>query len=332
MDSTVMSAEGTRYRAVVIGCGRIGAGVDGTADVESHAQTYRRHPRVELVGLCDIDARRLADAARVWGAEADSDPLALCRRLRPDVVSLCTPDATHYLLGARLLREAPPRLLFVEKPLALSAADAERLVQLAERQACAIAVNHTRRYSPAFQVLRDELRGGDHGCPLLARVLYGKGLFHNGSHAIDLLRFWLGDPVKASGQPVAWGPDDDETYSADLWFPNGCRGRLDGFDERVATVFEVEVLTERSRWRCWAGGAQWEFSAVADSLRYRGYVEWRRTERECHDGRFADPLRGCLLRAVDNIVDVLDGTGVLLCPGDDAVTSLTWLERIRGER
>jgi len=327
-----VSTERTRYRAVVIGCGRIGAGVAAAPQLESHAQAYQRHPRAELVGVCDSDATRLEDAARRWGAEADRDPVALCRRLRPDVVSLCTPDPTHHVLAERVLREAPPRVLFVEKPLALSAAEGERLVELGERQSCAIAVNHTRRYSAAFQALHEELRAGEHGAPLLARVLYGKGLFHNGSHAIDLLRFWFGEPVKAVGQPVAWGPDDDETYGADVWFPSGCRARLDGFDERVATVFEVDVLTERSRWRCWGGGTQWEFSAVADSGRHPGYVEWRRTERERHDGRFADALRDCLLRAVDNVVDALDGTGVLWCPGEDAVTSLTWLERIRGER
>jgi predicted dehydrogenase len=178
--------------------------------------------------------------------------------------------------------------------------------------------------------LRDELHAGEHGRPLLARAVYGKGLLHNGGHAIDLMRFWLGEPLKASGEARAWGPEGDETFSADLWFANDCRGRLEAFDERVATVFEMDVLCERSRWRFWAGGAHWEFAAVGASPMYAGYRAYTPTGRERSDARFAEPLSHGLTHAADNIVGCLDGTAQPRCSGADGLAVLSWVEAIRG--
>lgn len=321
-----------RYRAVVIGCGRVGSRWSAEAavpGVHSHAQAYRDQPRTELVGVCDPDAARLADARRTWQVDGDADGVALCGRVAPDIVSICTPDATHAPLAERLLEETPPRLLFIEKPLALAVRDAERVLELAARRGTAVAVNHSRRFSPAFEAVRTELDTGRHGRALLVRMLYGKGLFHNGVHAIDLLRFWLGEPTKAVGQAAAWGPDGDETWSADVWFSSGCRARLDAFDERVATVFELDLLAERSRIRFWAGGDRWEFSEVAADARSPGYRAWRPTGREQTDPRFTHPLARCLGGAVENLVDHLDGAAPLRSTGEDGLAAIGWAERIR---
>lgn len=325
-----------RYRAVVVGCGRIGSAfsVDArTPGVHSHAAAYRDNVRTELVGLCDTDATRREAAAALWGVETAADVAALCRQLDPDIVSLCTPDDTHVAIARELLH-APraPRLLFVEKPLATTAREGAEILDLARGRGCAILVNYSRRFSPAFQALRDELRAGEHGRPLLARAVYGKGLLHNGGHAIDLMRFWFGEPLKASGEARAWGPEGDETFSADLWFANDCRGRLEAFDERVATVFEMDVLCERSRWRFWAGGAQWEFAAVGASAAYAGYRAYNPTGRERTDTRFTEPLARCLTHAVDNIVGCLDGAVAPRCGGGDGLAVLSWVEAIRAAR
>lgn len=322
-----------RYRAVVIGCGRIGSSFSAEArapGIYSHAQAYREHSRTELVGLCDTDPNRLADAGQLWEVEASLDAVELCRHLQPEIVSICTPDATHFSIAHSLLLEIPPRLLFIEKPLALRAAQAEEILRLAKRKGSAIAINYSRRFSPAFRVLSDELKAGQHGQPLLAWILYGKGLLHNGGHAIDLMRFWLGEPVKCNGYPAAWGPEDDDTYTVDLWFKGGCRVRLEAFDERVATVFDLDFMTERSRWRFRLGGDCWEFSKVVENRLYPGYKNYAPTARERTDARFAQPLAGCLWHAVDNLVEFIDGTAPLLCSGKDGLAVLNWVERIRG--
>ena len=320
------------YTACVIGCGLIGSSFSQRSSapgVHSHAAAFKSHPRVRLMGVADTDAERLQMAVDYWNVEGERDAINLCSRLRPAIISLCTPDETHFTLAQSLLKNAPPRVLFIEKPITLNADEAEKLLILAEDVGCAIAVNFSRRFSPAFRALKNELEEGKHGKPLLARFIYSKGLLHNGSHALDLLRFWLGEPTEVSGAAVAWGPAGDETYNVDLRFANGCRARLEGFDERVATIFELDLLTEKSRWRFWLGGHAWEFAAVAPSPLYRGYFNYLPTERETQDALFDAPLADCLLYAVENIVGFLDGKEPLLSTGADGLAVMRLIEKIR---
>jgi predicted dehydrogenase len=314
---------------VVIGAGRIGSSFATAArvpGVHAHAQAYRLSPRTELAGIADPDPERLAQAKAAWGCEADQDSRALCERLRPDIVSVCTPDETHARVVADILSVAAPRLLFVEKPLAASVEEAEDLLERARARGCAVALNYSRRFSPAFRAIAQELQEGRHGRPRLARALYSKGLLHNGSHAIDLLRWWFGEPVGVSAHAV---DEADDSYAVDLWFPGHVRAHLDPCEEAVATVFEMDVLTERSRWRWWVGGDRWEFSEVRESLAYDGYRAYVPTDRGETDSRFAHPLGECLRHAVDHLAGVLDGQGTLWCTGADGLEALRWVERIR---
>lgn len=321
------------YGAIVIGCGKIGSNFTVEAQipgVHSHAEAYQKHPRIQLLGLSDLDITALSKAEKLWGVKTSVDPLTLCHNLNPDIISICTPDETHFPLAESLLKTVPPRLLFIEKPLALRAVEAEKLLKLAQEKRCTIAVNYSRRFSPAFQKLKQELQSGQHGKPILMSILYGKGLLHNGSHGIDLMRFWLGDPIETQGKEVAWGLPGDETYSVDFKFSHDCRGRLEGFDERVATVFEMDFLTEQSRWRFWLGGQQWEFSQVSESPLYQGYKNYIPNKRHLNDPLFTRPLSDCLWYAVDNIVNFLDGNTPLWCTGEDGLAVLQWVEKIRG--
>lgn len=319
-----------RYRALVIGCGRIGT--DRTppdGPVTSHAHAYRQHPRTELVALADDDAAVLRTAERTWRVSVATDPAAIARRSAPDIVSICTPDQTHFAIATRLLDEAPPRCLVIEKPMAMTSAEAREIESRATRAGTLICVNHSRRFSPAFGAVRSELAAGEHGSVVLARCVYTKGILHNGVHAIDLLRWWLGEPVRARGRSVADGDQNDPVFDADLWFGNGARAHLDGFDHRVASIFEMDLLAERSRIRFWDGGARWEFSRAVDSSLFSGHRAFEPTYRERSDPLFFDPMASCLIEAVGDIVASLDGGPPPRCTAQDGIAAVEWAERIR---
>jgi predicted dehydrogenase len=322
-------------RAFIIGCGGIGSQFTAqalTSGVHSHAQAYGAHPRTKLVGVADSDAGRVRDASGRWGVPGSTDGIDSCRRLQPDIVSLCTPDSTHFALARELLSRHPPRLLIVEKPLALTVAQAEELIQLARSRNCALTVNYSRRYSTTFRTVGEELRAGRHGAPLLARFTYGKGLLHNGSHALDLARLWFGEPLTIMGRPAGWGLPGDESFDVEMMFAGGLRVRLDAFDERIATVFELDLLTENSRIRFWLGGTRWELSEVAPSRLYEGYRDYLPTQRTETDQSFREPLADCLRNAVDNAVRHLDHGEPLWCTGEDGLAALRLVEQIRATR
>ncbi|HEX8967831.1 MAG TPA: Gfo/Idh/MocA family oxidoreductase, partial [Chloroflexota bacterium] len=82
-----MSDSGHRLRVGVIGVGLLG---------ERHARFWAQQPDVVLVGVADSRLERAEEVARKWQAPAAySSAEALLERVRPDAVSVATPDFLH---------------------------------------------------------------------------------------------------------------------------------------------------------------------------------------------------------------------------------------------
>jgi predicted dehydrogenase/nucleoside-diphosphate-sugar epimerase len=137
----------------------IGAG----AMARNHLDAIRRAALpARVVGVHDPLADRAQELAALAGAQAYPSVAALLDDARPDVVHVCTPPAAH-VAGARAALEAGAHV-YVEKPFALNAADAEALLALAERQARLVCAGHQQLFDPALTALFD--RAADVGDPV----------------------------------------------------------------------------------------------------------------------------------------------------------------------
>ncbi|HKT55052.1 MAG TPA: Gfo/Idh/MocA family oxidoreductase [Caulobacteraceae bacterium] len=117
--------------------GVAGAGVFGGY----HAQQYAAMEGVALAAVFDPDGARAAALAQRLGAQAVTrfeDLLALS-----DVVSVASPAVTHAELGLAALRAGKPT--YVEKPIATSLEDADRLLAAAAETGVVLAVGHVER-------------------------------------------------------------------------------------------------------------------------------------------------------------------------------------------
>ena len=100
------------YRAALIGCGKIASEFAddpglASAGICTHAQAYAATPEIQLVAVCDSDPAKLQRCGERWKVAARyRDAGRLLAEVRPDIVSVCTPDATHYRVvqAARALR------------------------------------------------------------------------------------------------------------------------------------------------------------------------------------------------------------------------------------
>jgi predicted dehydrogenase len=128
-------------RAGVVGLGAFG---------RHHARHYAANPDAELIAVADRDPERAAGAARDFGGEPLTDPLALIGRV--DAVSIASP-AIHHAELARSFIAAGVHVL-IEKPLATTLADAQDLVARAETAGVTLQVGHIERFSPAIRELR----------------------------------------------------------------------------------------------------------------------------------------------------------------------------------
>ena len=135
----------TPIRTLVAGLGNMG---------RSHALAYHRDPAFEIVGL--VNRSPVALPAELCGyPRGDRLPEALAR-LKPDLVSIATYSDSHadYAVAAM---EAGAHV-FVEKPLATTAADAERVAAKARPTGRKVVVGYILRHHPSWQRLIAEAR------------------------------------------------------------------------------------------------------------------------------------------------------------------------------
>jgi predicted dehydrogenase len=101
-----------------------------------------------------------AEAGLTWVADYDTilaDPAI-------DAVVLATPHRMHV---SQILRAAAAgKHVFVEKPIALSVADARSAIQATEQAGVVLAVGFNRRFHPSMALLRQEIRAGRFGTPI----------------------------------------------------------------------------------------------------------------------------------------------------------------------
>ena len=312
----------SRYKAALIGCGKIGSEFAddpraGDWGVFTHAAAYTSCPATELVAVCDTDLDRAERCGRRWNIPARyAHPARLLAEQQPDIVSVCTPDATHYdVVRAALLADGV-RAVLAEKPLATSLPHAEELVRLAAKRRIVLTVNYSRRYADNHVRLRDFLRAGGLGTVRLVRGLYTKGTAHNGTHWFDLARFLVGEVTAVRGADRLLEGGADPTLDVRLQFSGGAAGELLACPAEEFTVFEMELLGSRGRVRLLESGSVIEYYHVIEGVPLAGYCGLALAERA------EGGMRDMLLRAVEDMVDSLEtGMGVR-CSGEDGVAAL----------
>ena len=128
-------------RVGVVGVGHLG---------RHHARIYAAMDGVELVGVADIDAARAGEIAAKCGTRAFTDARDLLDEV--DAVSVAVPTIAHVEVATAFVERGTAVL--VEKPLAVSVAEADRLIASAERHGALLAAGHTERFNPAVEAAR----------------------------------------------------------------------------------------------------------------------------------------------------------------------------------
>jgi predicted dehydrogenase len=136
----------------LVGCGRIS---------HSHAGAIATLPALgRLVAVVDSDPARAREFAARHGNPAQcADLSAALSRPDVDAVVLCTPNALH--AGQAIAALEAGRHVLVEKPMAESTADAERMADCARRTQRVLAIGQTLRHTPPIRYLQDH--AGDYG-------------------------------------------------------------------------------------------------------------------------------------------------------------------------
>jgi predicted dehydrogenase len=308
------------YKAAVIGCGAIGslyAEDPLIKGVYTHAGAYVASPKTELVAVCDIDHHKASMAAQKWNVPAVySDIKQLLESEKPDMVSVCTPDHTHAEVLERVLTSKGVRAVIAEKPLALTVSEAIFLVELAKKHNVILSVNYSRRFSKAHQAVKHWMDAGKIGKIQSVLGYYTKGIFHNGTHWLDLVRWWIGEVQSFQAIHIKKENKGDPEIDAWFHFPNGATGFLQNIDANIASIFEMDIIGSLGRIRVIDSGHLIEYFTLSNSRYYSGYQSMIKTH-ECEG-----ELHNTLLGAINDLVDCLEYGKEPLSRGEESVAVL----------
>ena len=229
----------TLYRAALIGCGRVGTGMDDEvwdhivkdeswrARPCTHAGNYVLHPRTELVAGADTSQRRVERFGEKWGVESlYTDYTEMLREQSLDIVSLATPCSLHHPMTVAAAR-AGVKAIFCEKPLASSLAEADEMIRVCDENHVKLVVNHTFHFHPNLPKARMLIEGGVIGELKTIACYFNHWLVHMGTHLFDLLGYFAGEPVSVSGH-LAGAPAADADGVGYVRFENGIYALVDG--------------------------------------------------------------------------------------------------------
>jgi predicted dehydrogenase len=220
----------------------VGAGAFGRNHLRVYRELARTGAAVELAGVVDPSAEALARAEAEFGvAVYPSVAEALKAAGRPDAASICVPTQSHADAAEALLRKGVACL--IEKPLAGSIEDADRILSLGREHGAVVQAGHLERFNPAVSAARAHLHRPmffeAHRLSVFTpRSLDVDVVLDLMIHDLDVVLSFVDSPVReirAVGLPVLSRKVDIANVRVE--FENGC----------IANFTASRVSTERVR-------------------------------------------------------------------------------------
>src|ERR1041385_1134545 len=138
---------------------KVRVGLLGAGYVSSyHARALRSLPFVEIAGIADTDLNRAEDLAAKFHIPKVYASLQEMEDARLDVVHILTPPATHAALALEAMKMGCH--VFVEKPMAETVADCDRMIERAAEKGLVLSVNHSARMDPIVLQALEMIRSG----------------------------------------------------------------------------------------------------------------------------------------------------------------------------
>lgn len=181
----------------LIGLGRMGL---------RHYEVLQRL-KLDVVGAADLNADTHAAAKDAGIAEAAifTDAADMLEAVDAELVVIATTGPSHYPL-VKLAVEAGAKNILCEKPMGVSLAQCDAMIEMCEAAGCRLAINHQMRFMDQYVLPKQKLDSEAHGGLSSMTVLAGNfGFAMNGSHYLEAFRYMADD---APATVCAWFSDE----------------------------------------------------------------------------------------------------------------------------
>ena len=253
---------------------KLGVGIVGTGWVSGeHVKAYQRNPHTEVRGICGRTkegAQRLA-ASTGLSCPTFTDYSEMLKRDDIHIISICTPNHLHAqeAIGAA---EAGKHIL-IEKPAALNTKELVAMRKAVKKARVKTVVSFVLRWNPLFETIKSLLADDALGRIFYAEVDYfhgigpwykqyawnikkkvgGSSLLSAGCHAVDGLRWFVGDEVVEVSSYSTRGNgkhfkeyEYDPTSVAILKFKKGAVGKVAScVESKMPYVFNIGLYGDK---------------------------------------------------------------------------------------
>lgn len=244
MESKAVEYTGKKLRVAIIGCGGI---------AQTHLNTYKKIPEVEIVAGVDILQERLDVMNETWGVPKENlfmDWKEMLEKIKPDAVDVCTPNGVHCAPVVDACNAGCHAM--VEKPMAMSPDECKQMVEAAKKNNVKLSVGFQQRYRDVTKALIEARDNGQFGdimfvkCHALRRRgipnwgvfgqkhLQGGGpMIDIGVHVLEAAYEFMGSPKPVAATANCWTYLGDKESKVMSCWP--------GWDYKTYTVEDLAV-------------------------------------------------------------------------------------------
>lgn len=234
-----------KLSAAVIGVGQMG---------RNHLRVLSAMENVDLVAVADSEQIQLERALRGSQITGYSDYQVMLAQEKLDFAIVAVPSKHHVDVACEVL-DAGLHVL-VEKPLALTVEECEKIIQAAEAKQKKLMVGHIERFNPAIVELKTRILRGDLGgisqvrstrvSPFPDRIKDVGVIMDLATHEIDLMAYLLNAPVKRLYAEIDENAhaQDETLFVGMLRFETGVIGLIEVNWLTPAKIRQISVLGE----------------------------------------------------------------------------------------
>lgn len=282
-----------KKNVILIGCGRIGFLLEN--------DPLRKKPcthaggalsaGIAITHAVDIDRSRLEKfrcSSGISPENCSTHYRELLNRVTPHCVIIATWTESHTDIALFAARRGA-EIIVCEKPLSWSLKTAKNLIETCEKTGCRLLVNHERRYDPRYRKAAELLRSGKigelktiHGQVLTgpyggsSSLREGGGpLLHDGTHMIDIIRYFAGDITEVTGSFQRDSRSSGYEDRAAAWLKT--HGGIDIFLEAGGSrnYFQFEAVISGTEGKIVIGNGYQSLFLSRPSRYYRGFRDLR---------------------------------------------------------
>jgi len=249
----------------------------------THAGAVSLDPRCRIVAGFDLQRVRRDRFAETWGVPVDASFDDLLART-PGILVIATHPDSHYEYLRRAV-EAEIPVVVCEKPVADRYRTARRMVRLERGAKTRIVVNHERRFSRDYRLVRQAIVSGEMGRLLQVRgTLYFGGtgrhdrvFLHDGTHLVDAIHFVTGDTIGLRKRVGAYRTHRSSVFLHGILRKRGVPVEIEIGGERDYLRFEVHLFFTSGEIRVGNGVFTWETSRPSPHYSsYRSLIDRER--------------------------------------------------------